>query len=300
MLANGVGGGMSYLVGPYLVPDDFINATKTINGFHNSSNAETSVVEVRYRIWWYMVEQAIVSVVLFISVVLYFPSKPNFPPSVSASASDAKKVEIIRSVKNMLLDKDIVLCIVGFTISTGVQCAWQGVMTLSFEPLGISDKECGNIGALLSFVSIIPALLIPMVMDKIRKQFKVALIAVLTVSTGCYIWLTLIIVKVIPFNWIQLYVSTIIAGSSLSVLMPLYFEYAAEISYPVSEGVIGSLLSTMFNVSALIFFSLFFIKNIGSMWMNYLVCASSAFAILLLMFTKGQYKRSELETALLK
>ena len=61
----------------------------------------------------------------------------------------------------------------------------------------------------------------------------------------------MIIVKIIPFDWIQLYVSTITGGSSLSVLMPLYFEYTAEICYPVSEGIIGSLLSTTFNISAL-------------------------------------------------
>ena len=284
---------MSYLVGPYLVPDNFGNKTSTQDGISNSSAAD-----VRNKIWWYMVQQAILSVTLFIAVVIYFPSKPELPPSVSASTTKEKITDVVGSVKKMLRDKDALLCIVGFTLCTGVQGSWQGIMTLIFEPLGISDQDCGKIGVVMVFVSIFPALVIPMILDRIRKQFKVALVLVLLVTTCSYLWLTLIIVKVIPFNWIQLYVSTIAGGSSLSVLMPLYFEYTAEICYPVSEGIIGSLLSTMFNVSGLIFFSLFFIKNIGSSWMNYLVCASCAIPIPLVMFTTGRYKRSELDATL--
>lgn len=293
MLSNGLGGGLSYLVGPYLVPENSGNTSSTQEGISDFSEAD-----VRYRIWWYMVQQAILSVILLIAVVIYFPSKPELPPSVSASTTNEGRADVVGSVKKILRDKDAVLCIVGFTICTGVQGAWQGIMTLIFEPLGISDQDCGKIGVIMVFVSIFPALAIPMILDRIRKQFKVSLILVLLVTTCSYVWLTLIIAKVIPFNWIQLYVSTITGGSSLSVLMPLYFEYTAEICYPVSEGIIGSVLSTMFNFSALIFFSLFFIKNIGSAWMNYLVCASCAISIPLVIFTKGRYRRSELDATL--
>ena len=298
MVLNGVGGGLSYLVGPYLVPENLVNTTHGITDISNISGTASSQMDTRYMIWCYMVEQAIVSVSLFLSIVLYFPAKPQIPPSVSASTTSGKGTDLVESVKIIFCDRNIMLCVLGCTLCTGVQGSWMGVMTLNFEPLGISEKECGNIGVILTFVSILPALAIPIIMDHIRKQFKVALVLVLAVTTGFYVWLTLIILKVLTFNWIQLYVSTIGGGSSVSVLMPLYFEYTAEIAYPVSEGVIGGVLSLGYNVSGIIFFSLFFIKNIGTVWMNYMVCASTAFTIPLVILTIGKYKRSELDNAL--
>ena len=165
ILANGVGGGLSYLVGPYLVPDNVGNQTNTIENIPVSSESD-----VRYNIWLYMVQQAVVSVTLFIAVVLYFPSKPKLPPSISASSTKNNPDGVTGSVKKLLTDKDAVLCIVGFTICTGVQGAWQGIMTIIFEPLGISDKECGNIGVIMVFVSIVPALVIPLILDRIKRN----------------------------------------------------------------------------------------------------------------------------------
>ena len=44
---------------------------------------------------------------------------------------------------------------------------------------------------------------------------------------------------------------------------PLFFELAAEISYPVGEGVVAGFMTFWWTVIGIIFLSVFFIKNIG-------------------------------------
>ena len=73
----------------------------------------------------------------------------------------------------------------------------------------------------------------------------------------------------------QLYVATI-GGSSLTfTLAPLFFEYTAELAYPVDEGLLGGFLTCFNNVTGGIFLCLFFIPNIGTTWMNYALLGSS-------------------------
>ena len=73
----------------------------------------------------------------------------------------------------------------------------------------------------------------------------------------------------------QLYIATI-GGSSLTfTLAPLFFEYTAELAYPVDEGLLGGFLTCFNNVTGGIFLCLFFIPNIGTTWMNYALLGSS-------------------------
>ena len=84
--------------------------------------------------------------------------------------------------------------------------------------------------------------------DHIRKHIKVTLIFMLLFSTGAYVWLTLLILKVIPYSLIQLYASTICGSGCITAIMTLFFEYTVEMSYPVPEGIVGGLLTGGNNV----------------------------------------------------
>lgn len=57
----------------------------------------------------------------------------------------------------------------------------------------------------------------------------------------------------------QLWLSSLVSGSLQLAAVPLTFEYAAELSYPVPEGVVGAFMAMLNNAIAFCFLALFFV-----------------------------------------
>ena len=245
---NSAGNGVAFLLGPYIVPDYFLNTTGETDyspeiplanytiGTYPTSDGEKKLV------WYYMVGMAAVSVVIFIAMVIYYPSKPKIPPTASAS-SDVPRIGFSDSVKTLVKDKSVMLCLIGFSLSTGVQGAWVSVMTVNFATLGVGDKTSGYIGVAATAAGIVIGLAVAVFTDHIRKHIKLTIIFILALSTGAYVWLTLLILKVLPYSLIQLYASTICGSGCVTAVMTLFFEYTVEMSYPVPEGIVGGFLT---------------------------------------------------------
>ena len=90
----------------------------------------------------------------------------------------------------------------------------------------------------------------------------------------------------------QLYASTIAGSSFCFTLAPLFFEYTAELAYPVPEGLIGGFLTCGNNVVGGLFLSAFFIHGIGTIWMNYVIVASAIGEYIIHMSNQGDQKWS--------
>ena len=78
--------------------------------------------------------------------------------------------------------------------------------------------------------------------------------------------------------------------------MPLAMELAMELCYPASEGVVGGFISVWFNISTVIFLSLFGVPGIGTSWLNYVLPAACLLAIPFILPVKVQYKRLSLDS----
>ena len=91
--------------------------------------------DVQKDIWWYMVVLASASTAIFVSMVAYFPSKPHLPPTPSAS-DQVDRTPFIQSIKELLTNRNAILCMLALSLSCGIEGAWSGVMTVNFEPLG--------------------------------------------------------------------------------------------------------------------------------------------------------------------
>ena len=88
-----------------------------------------------------------------------------------------------------------------------------------------------------------------------------------------------------------------VLGTSLVVSsMPLAMELAMELCYPASEGVVGGFISVWFNISTVIFLSLFGVPGIGTSWLNYVLPAACLLAIPFILPVKVQYKRLILDS----
>ena len=100
-----------------------------------------------------------------------------------------------------------------------------------------------------------------------------------------------------PFSLWQLYVSSVSGASFAFTLAPLFFEYTAELAYPVPEGVVGGFLTCFNNVIGMIFLSIFFIPGTQKepFWMNIVLLVSAIVSIPAVFFTKESYRRLDID-----
>lgn len=274
-----MGNGISFLIGPLIVPFDESFDPANLTDVEVEDTINTSKDNIQY----YMIGNAVVAGLLLILFIVYFPNKPKHPPCASSSVV---RTHFSKGIKDMCRNKQLWLCCLCYAISNGVQAAWQGVMALNFAPLGVSDSDIGQIGFISVFCQCAMASLVAYGQDYFRDHIKPSLIVLLTLATICFIWLALLCFEVIPFSMWQLYVATILAVSFNYSCVPLFFEYAVMMAHPVPEGLVGAFLTGVLNVVALLFFLVFFIKDIGYDWMNYSLVIGLIISLPLVIVTK--------------
>ena len=116
---------------------------------------------------------------------------------------------------------------------------------------------------------------------------------------GCWIWMCLLCLRVIPFSIWQLYVSTILASSLTYSASPIFFEFCVEIVYPVPEGIVGGFLTCVYNTFGMIFLFLFYIPQLAnnSYWIPYAIMASTIISLPLVLLVKEEYNRTSIDIA---
>ena len=72
---------------------------------------------------------------------------------------------------------------------------------------------------------------------------------------------------------------------------------AVEVSYPVHESIVGGLLTAFYNLVGIVFLLLFFIPNIGYLWIDYLLVISTVIGLPAVILTKESYNRSSVDQA---
>jgi len=133
----------------------------------------------------------------------------------------------------------------------------------------------------------------------LRFKFKISLIIIYIISSVLMIWVTLSLPSpfvsgtLIPTNkWIAgsvVILSTLILGSS----QPLFYELAAEITFPVNEGSSAGILTLIQNLSCLIL--LYVADFIPANWMNSIVAVTTILSAPAIFAITEKYKRSKLK-----
>ncbi|XP_047471294.1 solute carrier family 49 member 4 homolog isoform X2 [Penaeus chinensis] len=81
--------------------------------------------------------------VLLLAVVVYFPSKPKIPPSVTSSC---ERLNFIPGVLACVRNKSLLLILASYAVSVGPALAWVSVLNYSLLPLGIHQNEAMWVG----------------------------------------------------------------------------------------------------------------------------------------------------------
>jgi len=299
--ANALGNGLAMVLGPAMVRDNWTSYNNsTVTRYFLDTGAEVGghfkneslVDQTKHEIHSYMQMHAGVAVFLFGVIIIYFPSKPSLPP---APTSSLQRTDFRAGFHAFITNRDALLTTFSYSISQGIMGSWMGVMVLNLKALDISETQIGLLGLASVIGQCSMAMLVGFFTDRLRGHMKMTLILLLIVATGFFVWLMLMCLKILPHTVPLLYVTVITSTSINFACAPLFFELTVEIAYPVNESLVGGFLAGVTNFVGIVFLFIFFIPNIGSVWMNYVLVGSTAVVLPTVLAIKERYNRSQVD-----
>ena len=294
-LFNVLGVGVSFILGLVIVTEaseasgtmcDTANATLTF--------ADLEPKDTRDDIMTLNYVHAAVDIFLAVLIVLYFPSKPSLPPSVSSAE---ERLDFVGGFKILAKSSDAWLVLATYAFPQCLVQLWQSMMVITLTELDLNfpsenhdgfddttDPCDGRIceywveilGVVMCFVSVFTSIGVASFLAIFRRRMKLSIIILLGSSAVLFVFCTLILEQVITFNSLggfklALYLLLLPAMTMALTSSPIAFELSVENSYPVNEGVIGGWLTGWFNVLGAVFFLLFLIPGMGTRWLNYVL-----------------------------
>jgi FLVCR family MFS transporter len=108
--------------------------------------------------------------VLLAAVFIYFPNKPEFPPSQSAAAP---RVDLKKGLRQLLRDRNFWHLALAHGIGAGVFMDFGTLLNPIFGPVGITQKAAGYLGFIYSVMGIVASLIMSPIADSYPGNMKV-------------------------------------------------------------------------------------------------------------------------------
>lgn len=295
-MSNGVGTTIGFVLGPLLVKES---------------------ADVPRLMWLGLV----VSTFTTVCVCVHFPSEPSKAPSVAAMRSrenfeacrgeletDAiiligereepvgALYEIVASMRHSMKYPSYVVLVLSAGALSGAQSAWQGVLQSTLNPAGYDDGEVGWMGfangATQALSSILAGYLIDRVfVRRMKIGILVGIVAILVtsvlfmLSTPCFVYDD----PPLPTTFGALLCLMLLNGFANGVTSPLFYELAAELIYPLKEGVSGGTIVFVLNfVSCLV---IFIDMALSYRYINFFYCLTIGLLLVATAFVREDYRR---------
>lgn len=209
------------------------------------NSADDSVISQGLNIMFFGV--AGVTTVLFLLVIFFFKAEPPCPPSPAAAASAAEADEkYIRSIYRLIKNRSYMLLLISYGINVGVYYAISTLLNQVFlKHFPGEELNAGRIGLTIVVAGMFGSVVGGLLLDKTHK-FKETTMGVYVFSVFGMIAYTFIFEA--EMIW-TVFVIAGLLGFFMTGYLPVGFEFAAEITYPESEGTSSGLL----NASAQVF-----------------------------------------------
>ncbi|KAH9500439.1 hypothetical protein Btru_071895 [Bulinus truncatus] len=291
-IAGYFGASISFVFGPLFVPDDGDDTpgNLTYEIFSSSSN-DSDIAVQKSHIEYILYSECGAAGLLLILVIIYFPSKPILPPSISASMPREKYLD---GLKLLVRNKQFWVTAIAFSFPAGVYEAWQVVLDVNLDPK-VSQTTAGWMDFYATVGGCVSGMLVSRFADYFTRQMKLFLLIFYFFAAIAFLWCTFIVTDILPFDTASLYAAIILGGVFLDGGAPLFFELVIEVSYPVGEGVTSGCVQMICSLAGIIFLSVVQINTIDKQWMNWCFFGTITMAIPLLFLVKATYGRADVD-----
>ncbi|XP_048806177.1 feline leukemia virus subgroup C receptor-related protein 2 isoform X1 [Lagopus muta] len=231
VFGNQLGIALGFLIPPVLVP--------------NVEDEE----KLAYHISIMFFMTAGVATALFILVVIVFKEKPPYPPSRAQAliqSQPSEEYSYVQSILRLLRNANFVLLMVTYGLNAGCFYSLSTLLNrMVVHHYPNEEVNAGRIGLTIVLSGMAGALISGLWLDKTKTYKQTTLVVYIMSLVG-------MIVYTFTLDLGHLWVVFVTAGNLgffMTGYLPLGFEFAAELTYPESEGTSSGLL----NVSAQIF-----------------------------------------------
>ena len=140
----------------------------------------------RYQLW-----SLGVTLVTFVAVLVYFPSRPQSSPSLSASQARHSFVDGVKALKG---NRDFWILSAGYGVVTGFYGGWGPILSLIMQRMKEGEGTAGWIGFWTTLVACLGGLVISAVADRIKAK-KPLLVVSLVVAAITFTLLSVLCSK---------------------------------------------------------------------------------------------------------
>ncbi|CAB4068041.1 FLVCR [Lepeophtheirus salmonis] len=191
---------------------------------------------------------AIITTVLLIIIIFAFSDKPLNPPSPAqkAAVETLAEEDYLSSIKRLITNKNYILLLITYGLNVGVFYAVSTILN-SVVVLYYKDAEvdAGRIGLVIVLCGMVGSMVCGIILDKTHAYKATTFAVYILTAMGMTIF-----TFTVNLGHIEIvYFTAGVLGFFMTGYLPIGFEFAAEITYPESEGTSSGLL----NASAQIF-----------------------------------------------
>uniref|UniRef100_A0A6B2L3V6 Major facilitator superfamily (MFS) profile domain-containing protein n=1 Tax=Arcella intermedia TaxID=1963864 RepID=A0A6B2L3V6_9EUKA len=287
--ANSLGAGVGFLIAPYLTAS--------------------------FGIRMYLIIEAACTAFLFILLLIYFPDSPPLPPSISAQSDAGTSDEyqgpstqepesfaaFLSNSLQVLRNRSCLLIIFVGGWITGLMGSWQGMFDFFFESI-FDSFFAGWMGFLFTLSSFIGASVGGYIGDTYFKfRYKSITIGTLTLTLLFSVLFTLCFPNffyphsIIPPSKALVGVLTSGIGVFYGIAYPIFYEFSAELTYPLSPELSSGLYTWWMNLFGIIVLGLGTV--IPGSAINTMTLVGVFVSILPLFFVKEEYRRAKVDYA---
>ena len=159
-LSSYVGAGMSFIIGPLLVPDvgnhSRIGHSIDFKEIRHGMNA-SQLSYLKSKVMNLMYIESGATALLLLVVILHFPKKPKVPPSLTATVS---RLDFQVGCQCLLRNKQFLLLLFINAVTAGVYNGWLSILDLNLSQFGIRQEAAGWLGFGASVSGIVAGIVI--------------------------------------------------------------------------------------------------------------------------------------------
>jgi FLVCR family feline leukemia virus subgroup C receptor-related protein len=185
---------------------------------------------------------AIFNTLIFAAIIAFFSEKPKLPPSIAQVRAMEESIDgnYLASLKKLVINPHYMLLLVSYGINVGVFYAISTLlsqMVLLYYPG--AQEETGTIGLLIVVSGMLGSVVCGFILDKFH-HYKLTTLVVYFFS---FIGMLLFTFTInLGHLWI-IFVIAVVLGFFMTGYLPIGFEFAAELTFPIAEGTTSGLLN---------------------------------------------------------
>eukprot|EP00698_Gefionella_okellyi_P002305 TRINITY_DN12119_c0_g1_i1.p1 TRINITY_DN12119_c0_g1~~TRINITY_DN12119_c0_g1_i1.p1 ORF type:complete len:447 (+),score=98.16 TRINITY_DN12119_c0_g1_i1:58-1398(+) len=244
--------------------------------------------------------QAGCAVVACVCVLALFRSAPETPPSASAQCehtSDSASRSIRHSLRELFRVHSFWFLLVAFGLNQGAMYAFSTLLGYVLSAEFYSDDQIGILGVLLVAVGIVGAFAAGLLADRLRRYRLLNIVGYIACAAS-FLWFVL---ATVPDNYLMLCFVFALLGFFATAVIPLGMDLAVELTYPLPEALVTSLLLCSSQLCGIVLivsddYLARLYPHAAAQWFLFAVVAVAVVPIL---FVRVQYKRLNIAAPIL-